>query len=256
MDARFIVTTHAVERYIERYAEALPFDEARTALEALMEGATPLKAKTRAGDHLWRVAADPPLIVVVKRDAGQLVVVTILPREAQAFTDGLPVSVVGAEAAVAEMVLAIEPNQSRERKVETTGKAHGALLLAAKELRNQVEGLKHAREVVTLEIETLVRTVVGEITLSLPGLMKQLQDQVVSYKKKARAAHENVQRLTAERDRWRAIVRMAIPILSQWREVDSVAANALDAIEHEAPGWTERTLREHEPRQRQGSSRG
>lgn len=74
---QFDVTWHAAERYAERCG--VPMRDARKRLvAAMMLSGTPLKGKTHAGDVQWAIQ-DPDCVVVVKRELGRVVVVTVLP---------------------------------------------------------------------------------------------------------------------------------------------------------------------------------
>lgn len=74
---------HAVDRYRQRFAPDLSYDEATAALAAAAPGAIPLKERTTAGDALWRLP-DLGVVIVTKRDPGVTghVCVTVLPRSA------------------------------------------------------------------------------------------------------------------------------------------------------------------------------
>ena len=80
-DARFDITSHAVERYLERYAVGATFAQGRLDLERLLTAASPLKEKSISGQELWR-CAEPPMLFVVKPDGGKIVCVTVLPQAA------------------------------------------------------------------------------------------------------------------------------------------------------------------------------
>lgn len=71
------ITAHALDRYLERWAEGAERDVARTSLLELVASAAPLRTKTHRGTELW-AAGDVRL--VVKRDRGVgPIVVTVLP---------------------------------------------------------------------------------------------------------------------------------------------------------------------------------
>ena len=80
-DARFDITSHAVDRYIERYAVGATFEQGRRDLERLLADASPLKEKSISGQELWR-CAEPPMLFVIKPDGGKIVCVTVLPQAA------------------------------------------------------------------------------------------------------------------------------------------------------------------------------
>lgn len=92
MATRFVVTDHAVSRFVERIAPCTRFDEAKALLSTAVLGATPLRDRTNEGQYLWRVE-DPAMFFVTKRDDGQDVIVTILSpaqvsRDEQDDADG------------------------------------------------------------------------------------------------------------------------------------------------------------------------
>ncbi|HSF40366.1 MAG TPA: hypothetical protein VLT87_11280 [Thermoanaerobaculia bacterium] len=74
--AEWIITKHAVERYIERAAPGFSETAARAALRTAVHEAAPLRETTDRGDARWRTASG--LILIVKREKGKLWVVTVL----------------------------------------------------------------------------------------------------------------------------------------------------------------------------------
>ena len=80
-----VVTMHAVERYIQRYAPQLPYTEAYQFLVSAMDTSTSLRQKSLTGDELWQMSQEPWAVLVIRRDhrhgvrGQQLVCVTILP---------------------------------------------------------------------------------------------------------------------------------------------------------------------------------
>lgn len=78
-----IVTTHAVERFMQRIpGAASTFDEARAQLRRMAEQATPLRERTIIGTAQWR-CDDPPCVLLVKhdpRDRAQVVVTAMKDR--------------------------------------------------------------------------------------------------------------------------------------------------------------------------------
>lgn len=81
IDTRFDITYHAVQRYVQRYAQEATYDQGHADLERLLGTATPLKTKSINGQNLWRVD-EPPMLLVVKPDKGRTVLVTVLPSSA------------------------------------------------------------------------------------------------------------------------------------------------------------------------------
>lgn len=81
-DTRFVITPHAVDRYVKRYAVGATFEQGQRDLEHMLSTAVPLKTKSIKGQELWR-CAEPPTIFVVKPDAGKIVCVTVLPQTAK-----------------------------------------------------------------------------------------------------------------------------------------------------------------------------
>lgn len=75
-----IITDHAIRRYIKRHARHLSFAEAEGALRELAADAVPLKERSLNGQEQWK-AGD--LILVCKRDRGDVVCVTVLPDQSE-----------------------------------------------------------------------------------------------------------------------------------------------------------------------------
>lgn len=81
MRQEFLFTHHAVERYIQRHARHLSFQEAMTALEEGALEAEVLPQKTLAGQTQW-LLKNPRVVLVTKSEQKRCIVVTVLPREA------------------------------------------------------------------------------------------------------------------------------------------------------------------------------
>jgi hypothetical protein len=80
--SRIVVTDHAVQRYIRRHAPGLSYAQASAELEHLLAGtAAAVREKSINGQEMWRVD-NPPMLCVMKVDAGQHVCVTVLPKHA------------------------------------------------------------------------------------------------------------------------------------------------------------------------------
>jgi hypothetical protein len=71
-------TVHAIERFIERHAPELTYDEARKYLEENAEQASRLRQRTVLGQEQWQIA-EPPCVLVVKTTHTGRVCVTVLP---------------------------------------------------------------------------------------------------------------------------------------------------------------------------------
>ncbi len=81
MRQEFLFTHHAVERYIQRHARHLSFNEAVSSLQEGAKEAEVLPEKTMAGQTQW-LLREPRVVLVTKSEAKRCVVVTVLPREA------------------------------------------------------------------------------------------------------------------------------------------------------------------------------
>ena len=79
---RLRIDSHAVERYQERWAPHLSHREAREELERIAEGARPERMRTLVGSEMWVANSSEKILLVVKRDAGERICVTVLPRTA------------------------------------------------------------------------------------------------------------------------------------------------------------------------------
>lgn len=83
--ARFVITHHAAERYVERIEPSLSFSEAKGALERRCPDAARLKGRTLLGHEQWKLGKPHPCVLVVKRDSGATrpIVVTVLDVPAE-----------------------------------------------------------------------------------------------------------------------------------------------------------------------------
>lgn len=81
-------TVHAVEQYVVRCRPELSYPAALAQLKEHLPGAHPLRRRTDAGDELYCVPA-LHCRLVVKRERGQLTVVTVL-AEAGPIPEGPP----------------------------------------------------------------------------------------------------------------------------------------------------------------------
>jgi len=73
---RFVYTRHAVEQYVSRHEQGLPFQDARTRLRR--QKPRKLDAQSGCGDTMWALD-DLGCVAVTKWDRGDQIVVTILP---------------------------------------------------------------------------------------------------------------------------------------------------------------------------------
>lgn len=73
-----IITEHAIQRYIKRHAQGTPYAAAEAQLREAAADAVPLKERSLNGQELWK-AGD--LLLVCKRDRGDVVCVTVLPAQ-------------------------------------------------------------------------------------------------------------------------------------------------------------------------------
>jgi hypothetical protein len=87
--AKFYFTAHAIDRYIERYAQSTTQEEALKYLLKHQMSAVRLKVKTLTGQEQWKVG---DVLVVAKHDpnAGRMVVVTILPARVMTPKNAVP----------------------------------------------------------------------------------------------------------------------------------------------------------------------
>lgn len=85
MTIRWLVTNHAVDRYIGRVDRTALAGPTMTAMRAVIHKATRLQQNTRQGSERWLLALDgadsPPFVIVAKRDPQMRchVAVTVLP---------------------------------------------------------------------------------------------------------------------------------------------------------------------------------
>lgn len=79
---RFLITEHAVDQYIARWAPGATLAEAHEQLTALASRASRLRTKTLLGQDQWQ-CDDPPIVLVTRRRRGDAhqAVVTVLPSQ-------------------------------------------------------------------------------------------------------------------------------------------------------------------------------
>lgn len=82
---RLDVSTHAIERFVERIVpigQAISVDDARAVIAEAFTRAGRLSMKTRSGEQQWK-CDDPRMVLVVKNDPGLTEIVTVIgPNEA------------------------------------------------------------------------------------------------------------------------------------------------------------------------------
>ncbi len=88
---RYLITDHAIERYVERVHPALPLKdvqnlpsvlfETRRILETFAPRSAAIREKTRAGQEQRRLDRPKPCVLVCKHDPGAIAVVTVLGPE-------------------------------------------------------------------------------------------------------------------------------------------------------------------------------
>lgn len=79
----FVFATHAVERYIERFAPSMSVPEAHRLLSAAVRTATRRRSRTSHGDEVWHCSVnDVRIDCVIKRDSigSGAICVTVLPE--------------------------------------------------------------------------------------------------------------------------------------------------------------------------------
>ena len=76
---RYVVSHHAVERFIARHATDLSWEAAEELLLKRFEAGVRLRTKTLLGQLQYEIQ-DPYCVLVVKADRQELVCVTVLPR--------------------------------------------------------------------------------------------------------------------------------------------------------------------------------
>lgn len=74
------ITDHAVQRFVERHAPHMSFEEARRHLYRASAHSNKLKEKTLRGQFQWEIN-DPYCVLVIKFDRGNPICVTVLPEK-------------------------------------------------------------------------------------------------------------------------------------------------------------------------------
>jgi hypothetical protein len=69
-----ILTTHAIDRYVERVEPGVPAHEAEARLRLRLPYAHPTGARTDRGEAIWYLPGDPPACLIVKPDGGVVTV--------------------------------------------------------------------------------------------------------------------------------------------------------------------------------------
>lgn len=167
MAVQFDITDHAVERYIERHAQHLPYAKAKEQLAAALSEASPIKSKSINGQSLWKGASR--LVVVTKNDGGKIVVVTVLPQGAIELT--ARVSEYDADAVVAAYERVkdlVEGNASAAAK-QVIAEFNASLKNTHKgfvDFQQQIQRLRSTRAALVNDIEQLIgldAKIAGEI---------------------------------------------------------------------------------------------
>jgi len=74
-----VISDHAVERFVQRHAPEMSFNEAKSLLIRRSLDAVPLKQKTINGDNQWQIS-NPDIVLVGKYVRGRVICKTILPE--------------------------------------------------------------------------------------------------------------------------------------------------------------------------------
>lgn len=149
MTTRIDITDHAVLRYAQRHARGTPHAQARADIERLASEATPLRERTLRGQQLWRIDK-PPMILVVKPDAGRYVCVTVLPPAVadEAEDDSVEAEIVDAYARIRHLV------ERDGSTVEIKNTQENVAALCSK-LRAQIDSFKTARDAVKTDLHKI-----------------------------------------------------------------------------------------------------
>ena len=75
--APVVLTTHAIDRFIQRHAPHMNTTQAELHLSEAVETAAHLREKTLLGHEQW-VIAEPHCVLVIKKDGRKRVCVTVL----------------------------------------------------------------------------------------------------------------------------------------------------------------------------------
>lgn len=150
MTTRIDVTDHAVLRYVQRHARGTPHEQARAEIERLASGAMPLRERTVRGQQMWRVR-EPPMLLVVKPDAGRYVCVTVLPSVIANDEDAaIEAEIVEAYARIRHLV----EHRGGETPAETKAVQDDVTALCTK-LRAQIDSLRTARDALRSDLHKI-----------------------------------------------------------------------------------------------------
>lgn len=262
MNSRLVVTHHAVDRYRERYRPDATFEAAWTELEARAANASPRRQKTAGGERLWATADDPPLILVTKPDAGQIVVVTVLPPGAMAAVDAIdqPVPVDGLKNELANLEHALEHATSLEKLAAKSLQVHEKARRVACDVRQWLSTLQEFRDVVRNEVaalassgstafKTKIKNQEQKITALEQKLAKMIpagslephKSRIASLEKQLARQVEHGKRMSEDRNAARRLLLISLMPLSRHTDEADVAA-AMRAILRDDPGALERSI--------------
>jgi hypothetical protein len=204
------VTDHAVERYVLRYAEGVSYPRARADLERLAGTAVPIKERSVNGQQLWRVD-EPPMLLVVKPDAGKYVCVTVLPQSVAEAGDDIDVDdeVVAAYARIRHLV-------EKGGGVQNVKVAKDEGDRACSFLRNTIGQLKESREKLREDVLVIYRVATGDAPQAeIPGSEKMSRTSRLRGKNAELTSRLAAgKRMSAERDSAMRCLAVAIRALT------------------------------------------
>lgn len=160
IDARFEVTDHAVQRYIQRYARDLSYKTARLDLERLLVTAAPTKDKTHTGQSLWRVD-DPPMLFVMKPDEGRHVLVTVLPPYALDEEEEHDEDIVAAYERIKGTLTTVPVAVVKTRCEPEVNEFKLKALSEMKRLKSEIEQLRQTRGKLREDVNELVQKAIA-----------------------------------------------------------------------------------------------
>lgn len=223
---RFVITDHAIDRYIERHAPELSPTHARRTLETLLEDATPIRARSIKGDLLWRTDGtdgDPPVHFVVKPDGGEMVIATVLPIGCEAMgdeaEDEIEAEMIAAYRRIAHLVEHDAP------KVELQTEKHLRAEKIQEKLRNQVADLKRIRDALKADVAARLS--------GAPSAPPQPPAAAPSKRLARQIAHG--ERMSRERDEARCMLALLMRAAMVHRDAPEIA-EALARIERADSG--------------------
>ena len=155
IDARFEITDHAVQRYVQRYARGLSHKAGRRDLEKLIATAAPTKNKTHTGQNLWRVD-EPPMLFVMKPDDGKHVLVTVLPPYALDEEEESDEDIIAAYERI-KSTFSTSPTRCEPETAVFKKRALGEM----KNLKDEIEKLKKLRGNLRSDVNDLIQKAVA-----------------------------------------------------------------------------------------------